>query len=261
MAATLRLASSVGDGARLRPRDDFHQEPADAHAGEFGARDLEPREKPHQHPVKAVFDRRARAARRAQHRHAAGAADQQQIAGIDRHAEMLDRAADLGDRGRDHVAPVGDRGRAEHDHQFGAEAEQFLDRFRQSGLVVRHAALGDDAGAGRRQPLRRHAQGLVDHLWRKPRQQRRDHADLLDDVGRNPQRDLARDINGRVAQLRFDAERNELYGRDHLAFDHRLEGRERRKGDRFVDTVDAVDRSAIDDQHAGLRREQIGSGR
>ena len=130
----------LGDGARLRPGDDFHQQTADAHAGEIGARDLEAGEQAHQHPVKAVFHRRARAARRAQHRHAAGAADQQEIAGIDRHAEMLDRAADFGDRGRDHVAAVGDRGRAEHDHEFGAEAEQFLDRRRQH--QPRHAARG-----------------------------------------------------------------------------------------------------------------------
>ena len=83
---------------------------------------------------------------------------------------MLDPAADLRDRGRDDVAAVGDRGCAEHDHELGTEAEQFLDRCREISLIVRHAALGDDAGTGRRQPLRRHPQGLVDHLWRKPGQ-------------------------------------------------------------------------------------------
>ncbi len=45
-----------------------------------------------QHPVETVFLRRARAARRAEHRAVPMAdADQHQIAGIDRHAEMLDR--------------------------------------------------------------------------------------------------------------------------------------------------------------------------
>ncbi len=38
-----------------------------------------------------------------------------------------------------------------------------------------------------------------------------------------------------------------------------LKADERRKGDGFVDAVDAVDRSAIDHQHAGLRREQVGA--
>ena len=38
-----------------------------------------------------------------------------------------------------------------------------------------------------------------------------------------------------------------------------LERRQRRKGDGFVDAVDAVDRGAIDHQHAGARREQVGA--
>ena len=50
-----------------------------------------------------------------------------------------------------------------------------------------------------------------------------------------------------------------LDGRDHLAFDHRLEGGERRESNGFIDAVDAVDRGAIHHQHAGLRREQIGA--
>ena len=170
------MAVAVGaeTGARLRPRHDFHQQPADAHAGEFGAGDLQPGQQAHQHPVEAVLDRRARAAGRAQHRHAAGIADQEQVAGIDRHAEMLDGAADARDRRRDHVAPVGDRGGAEHDHELRAETEQFLDRSLERRLVMRHAALGHDGGAGRRQPLRRYPQGLFHHLRRQPRQQGRD---------------------------------------------------------------------------------------
>jgi len=34
---------------------------------------------------------------------------------------------------------------------------------------------------------------------------------------------------------------NELHGCDHLAFDHRLEGGQRGKGDGLIDVVDAVD--------------------
>ena len=47
-------------------------------------------------------------------------ADHQQIAGIDRHAEMLDAAADRFQRRRDDVAAVGDGRSAEHDDEFGA---------------------------------------------------------------------------------------------------------------------------------------------
>ena len=78
-------------------------------------------------------------------------------------------------------------------------------------------------------------------------------------VGGDPQRALARDVNGRIAQPGFDAERNELYRCDHLAFDHRLEGCKRGKGDGFVDAVDAIDRGAINHQNAGLRRKHIGA--
>ena len=114
-------------------------------------------------------------------------ADQQQIAGIDRHAEMLDAPADGLDRRRDHVAPVGDRGGAEHDDELGALAaapRRSPWRARACSCGTRRSAM--IAGAGRRQPLLRHLQGLVDHLAGEPRQHGRDHADLADAVGRDP---------------------------------------------------------------------------
>ena len=73
-----------------------------------------------------------------------GVADHQQIAGIDRHAEMLDAAADGFERRRDDVAAVGDRGGAEHDGQLGAGLEHLVERARERGALVRHAPLGDD---------------------------------------------------------------------------------------------------------------------
>ena len=172
---------------------------------------------------------------------------------------MLDGAADAGDRRRNHVAPVGDRGRAEHDHEFRTKAEQFLDRGLQRRLVMRHATLGNDGGAGRRQPLRRDAKGLLHHFRRQPRQQGRDDSDPLDDIGRDPQRATAGRLDRGVAQSCFNAERNELDRRDHLALDHRLVGGKRGKGDGFIDAVDAVDLGAVDHQHAGLGRKQVGA--
>ena len=46
--------------------------------------------------------------------------EQQHVAGIDRHAEMLDPAAGLLDRRRDHVAPIDDDRGAVHQHHLGA---------------------------------------------------------------------------------------------------------------------------------------------
>ena len=108
-----------------------------------------PASKPHENPVKSVLFGRARTAGRAEQGAAARCGNQQEIAGINRHAEMLDASADRLDRGRDHVAPVGDRGGAEHDDQLGALAEHLLDGARQRALLVRHAPLGHDAGARR----------------------------------------------------------------------------------------------------------------
>ena len=139
----------LGLGARLRPRHDFHQQPADAEAGDVLARHRKAGEQPHQNPVEAVFLGRARAAGRAEDGLPARLPDQHQIAGIDRHAEMLDASADRFDRRRDHVAAVGDGGGAEHHDQFGAFFQHLIDR------------LGDRAPA-------RAARGARRRCWRRP---------------------------------------------------------------------------------------------
>ena len=78
---------------------------------------------------------------------------QQQIAGIDRHAEMLDPPADRLDRGRDHVAPVGDGGSAEHDDELGALAQHLFERLRERAparaATRRSATIVAPAGASR----------------------------------------------------------------------------------------------------------------
>ena len=61
---------------------------------------------------------------------------------------------------------------------------------------------------------------------------------------------MACDRYCRIAQPGFDAERNQLDGGDHLAFDHRLEGGKRCERDRFIDAVDAIDRRTIHHQNA-----------
>jgi hypothetical protein len=67
-------------------------------------------QQPLQHPVKPVFARAAGTARRADHgAHRQQRADQQQVARIDRHAEMLDPPARPFHTRRDHIGPVGNR--------------------------------------------------------------------------------------------------------------------------------------------------------
>ena len=77
---------------------------------------------------------------------------------------------------------------------------------------------------------------------------------------------IGRDADERLAaatasaassEASLDRERNDLHRRDHLAFDHRLERRQRRERDRLVDAVEPVDRILVDHQHAGAFGEQI----
>ncbi len=172
---------------------------------------------------------------------------------------MLDAAADGFDRGRDHVAPVGDGGRAEHHDELRALFQHLIDRLGHRPLLMRHAALGNDAGAGRRQARLGHPQCLLDHLGGKTGQQGRDHADLLDPVGRDANERL---VGGRKRGLERSLarrERDDLHRRDHLAFDQRLERRQGRERDRLVDAVEPVDGVLLHHQHAGRFREQVGA--
>ena len=152
--------------ARLRPRDDLHEQAADPHAGNVLARHRQAGEQAHQHPVEAVLLGRAGAAGRAKHRMPLRRPDQQQIARIDRHAEMLDAAANRLQRRGDHVAPVGDRRSAEDDDELGALLEHLAERAGERRTLVRYAPLGDDRGIGGRQPLGGDFQRLLDDLGR-----------------------------------------------------------------------------------------------
>ena len=95
--------------ARLRAARDLGQQAARAHAHDLGAADRQAGGQALQHHVEAVVLGRLGAARQAQHRLAVELGRQQQVAGIDRHAEMDDLAARLLDAGRHHVVAVDDR--------------------------------------------------------------------------------------------------------------------------------------------------------
>ena len=109
--------------------------------------------------------------------------------------------------------------------------------------LVRHAPLGDDRGAGRREPLG----GDLRASSRSPSARARAATS-------RPRRpcgcDRARRASAaalhagqrRIARRFGDRERDDLHGRDHLAGDHRLEGRQRRERDRLVDAIERVDR-------------------
>ena len=121
-AGTARRRSPVWRPAlaRRRPARDLREQSADAHSHDIGGADLQFGEQALQHPVEAVQLGRARAAGQADDRRFVEPGEQQQIARIDRHAEVDDLAAQRDDRRRDDVATV-DGGRSSH-HQNRVEA-------------------------------------------------------------------------------------------------------------------------------------------
>ena len=216
--------------ARLRARHDLHQEAADAHAGDVLRRHLKSGEQAVQHPVESVLRRRARAARRAEHGLAVKLADEQQVAGIDRHAEMLDLAAGRLDRSGDNVGLVDDRGGAEGDQDvrpLPAQPGQRLGQVLPMSCGTRTSSISD--GAGALQPLLEDAPRLVHHRGLQPGQHGRREPDLQRPPGRDarsaaPQslRPLATALSGMakgmiftVATMRPGFDRSEFrQGRD-----------------------------------------------
>jgi hypothetical protein len=167
---------------------------------------------------------------------------------------MFDLASNGLDGRGDHVAAIGNRRSAEHDHQFGAGIKQLIDCLRKRPLLVRNAPLGDNLGSRRGNTRSRDLQGLFDDFGREPGQQRRHHANLAYRVGRNAYDGLCLDgcRHCFIAIGAVHRKGNNLYGSDHFPFDDGLEGRQCRHRDRFIDAVERVDRILVDKQDAGF---------
>ena len=120
-AAMRRPAFGRRLGARLRPRDDLHQQPADAHAGDVARAAPAARRAGASAPSRSRSPSGERAQPGAPSTGRPSAlATSSRLPGSTGMPKCSMRAADRLDRRRDHVAPVGDRRGAEHDHQLGA---------------------------------------------------------------------------------------------------------------------------------------------
>ena len=102
--------------------------------------------------------------------------EQQQIAGIDRHAEMIDGTTGVFDGGRDHIPAIGNR-RGAIDQRHVAGIGQGLDFGGYRRGIVITAPFGDDVATQNRQPVGKHPAGLVEHLVGRCRRSREDEAD------------------------------------------------------------------------------------
>ena len=155
-------------------------------------------------------------------------AEQQHVAGIDRHPEMVDRAARRLDSRRDHVAPVdNDRG-AVHQNEVGARRRCRGNARRQIGGRVIAALLGGKRGTKRGKPLLRYLARLVEDAFLQPRQPGLDQRDPARHKRRHLQQlpALRRELGGGGNRLFRHRERDDLDRRDHLA---RFDDRERRQ--------------------------------
>ena len=164
--------------ARLRPRHDLHQKPADAEAGEVVGGDVEAGKQPTEHPVEAVLLWAPRAARRADDSVAGEAAEDEEIAGIDRHAEMDDLAASRLDPRRNDVARIDSGGSAENDEQIDAPLLQIAERGADGLGRVGYSDLSGERRAGGREAFLEEPPGLVEDRRLQRRQGRGDEPDL-----------------------------------------------------------------------------------
>ena len=158
--------------ARLRAARDFSQQPTRAHADDFGAPHLQTCGQPFQDHVEAIVLGGFGTSRQAEDRPAVELGGQQQVAGIHRHAEVMNLAARLGDAQRHHVVAVDDGRGAGDQEEIAPVRLQFLQRGRDGFGVVGNAAFASQGAAKRRKPLGRRADRLVQNLVARARQLR-----------------------------------------------------------------------------------------
>src|SRR5215813_10702450 len=94
--------------------------------------------------------------------------EEQQIAGINRHPEMLDSTARRDDRRRDHVAPVDNGRRPVNQQNVDAVAHRVADQRRQVARQMRAALLQGQGAAERPQPALGHSAGFIEDALLEP---------------------------------------------------------------------------------------------
>ncbi len=229
---------------------DLHEEAADAHRHHLGPAHGQAREQALEHPIEAVLLRAARAAGRAEHRRIAELGDEKKIAGIDRHAEMLDAASGGLDRGGNDVAPIGNGRGAEDDHDVGRSGERAAKRLGERLRLMRHALLEDDDRFGGLEALGQNLHRLRDDGGLEPRQKRGDRGDAAARIRRDADERRAHLRHRLLERVSRHGVRDDLHRRHHLARAHRAKRRQGREGDRLVDGVHGIDTGPVEPKHA-----------
>ncbi len=179
--------------ARLRPRHDFHQQAADAHAGDVVARSPAGRHSSRISTQSKPFSLGLRAQPGAP---STGRPPAAPISIRLPGSTGMPKCSIVPPTASTAAGMTSRRSAmAEAPNTMTSSApclEDLVERTSERRGLVRHAPLGDDRGARRRQPLGGDPQRLLDHLVGEARQHRRDDADLADLVGRDPHQRRAR---------------------------------------------------------------------
>ena len=214
---------------------------------------------PVQHPVDAIQRRAAGAAGQDDGGAVADPAEADQVAGIDRHAEMRDLAPCRDDGGGRDVQPVGHRRGAGDEDEFRPRRHQFADGLGDGRGLMRalqrreqNTAARGDAGAGHLDGLRDHRgfelrQGGED----QPHRERPERCEGDGGVGAGEQG------FGRVHGGGGDREGNDFQRGDEIARRHHRMIRQGRQRQGFVDHVEGVEFCLVQPQQAGMIRDQI----
>ena len=232
----------------MRPRRDFRQQAADAHARNVARRNADARNQTVENPVEPIEFRAARATGRAEHRFAVEPPQHQQIARIDRHADTLDVTAGSPDGGRNDVVGVADGRRAEDEDEI-VGCGKVADRPSHLFDRVASAQFPGDLALRSRQTHLRDARRLVEHLVLDVGKHCLDHADTVrtermhGKCGR-----FAGQTHRFFDQRRRDSEWDNLDGRHHLPFFNARMLGEGRKRHRSVYAVDRVDQRFVHDE-------------
>ena len=233
-----------------RPARNLHQEAARPHAHDVRCGDIDAGEDALQHPVEAVELERAGAAGEPQHPRFAEAGQEQEIAGVHRHAEVVDGSARLHDRCRHHIPPVDDGRRAGDEDDVAPLPVKLRDRLRHLGTVVGAADLGSERAVELGETRRDRARGRIEHALPRSRQAGLDQPDRARLERREAQHRPALVPQSRRSARRPNAHRGEgdhLDRRHHLA---RFDQGVRRHGAEshgLVEQIEPVHPRIVDD--------------
>ena len=178
----------------------------------------------------------------------AEAREEQQVAGVHRHAEVVDGPARLHHGGRHHVPPVDDGRRAGDEDDVAAAPVKLAHRVRHLGAAVSAADLGGKRPVEPGKPCGDGTCGRIEHALAHPRQPGLDQADRARLERRETQHRpaLFRDLDAALDHGARRGEGDHLDRRHHLACLDQGVGRDGAESHGLVEKIEPVHPRIVD---------------